>query len=127
MNFELGCTYEFKGEAGTLQLRFIEDHHPDYYDCEVRGGSMVDDGNAGKIGDIKKVWKKSRIVNTYTAKKVVDKITKTDLQEVDWYGRNIRINYKDPQLLQLYIDMALQTGDKRWFNQLCKAQKEVSA
>lgn len=126
MKLEMGYTYEFKGETGTIQLRFIDDgeNMAGYYKCELRGGTMV---NEEDIGTFKNIWKKSRIIQFYTVRKIQDTITKADLQEVDWYGRNIRINYKDPELLQLYIDMALQTGDKRWFNQLCKAQKEVSA
>lgn len=120
--FEIGETYMFKGEAGTIKLRFIEDGADNYYKCEIRGGSMV---TSEEIGTIKQVWKRSRVLNNYEHSRITEKTKTGDID--DPYGRNVRINYKNPELLDVYIDMALQTGDKRWFNQLVKAKKEVSA
>lgn len=119
--FEMGATYEFKSGKDSIIIKFMDDSHELYYRTEIVGGSMVAED---EVGTIKQLVKRSRVLNEWTSKRIY---TREEQFTLDNYGKNIRLNYKDPQLLDLYIDMALATKDFKWLKQLSKAKREVSA
>lgn len=128
MEFEIGGTYKFDenhGQRRTVTFKFLKNVDDMFYRCEVVDGSpQFADEETEEFGYTKLIHKRSVIFKFWSYKKIH---TKEETFTTDTYGKNVRINYKDPQLLDLFIEMALQTGDRQWFNKLVKAKREVSA
>lgn len=127
MDIYVGCTYHIKHSMGYIVLHILDVmESQDTLKCEVRGGSAVDNGSI-KLGDIHYITKSSLKSRRYNIKQVDEPLTKANLHDVDWYGKNVRINYKDKELLPIYIEMALMTKDFKWLKQLWKVQQGVNA
>lgn len=112
-----GVTYKFTSEENVLIVH-IKGQTSQYYDCEVLMGSTV---YTDWINDSRLIYKRARVFTHFKCERV-----KYDAG-VDPYGVSVRLNYKDPALIDLYIEMALISKDKKWFNFLAKKKLEVSA
>lgn len=111
-----GVTYKLTKHDNTVILYIVKDDG-DRYLCEVREGSNMLTDFIGERINVRK--------GSVLLKWDIERFSCDDFS--DPYGKGVRINYKDPQLLELYLDMALQTRDKKWFNQIMKRKQEVSA
>lgn len=125
MEFEVGGTYEFtgmhNGKKGTLILKFLKEEIDGYYRIEAVGGTFTVEKD---IGMVRTLNKNSGIVRTWKYKRIYTK-EEQFTTEYDPAGKGIKLNYRDPKLLDLYIDMALATNDKQWFNILVKAKERL--
>lgn len=137
MDFQIGETYEFKGELGEVVFKFLEEHDM-FYRCEVIGGTMP---HIGEVGSERNVYKQSRIFKEYKATKVgnldfkssgvVKRKRRTpDEIEVDNLIEHVQLTTKI-NALKNAIDDALTNGHRATFmaltNELNKLQKKVTA
>lgn len=118
MGFVIGGTYKFEGDNGReLVIKFLkeEDRH---WECDVISDNCND--YEGK----RSIYKSSMLLNVYTNKRIYEEV------EFDYYNeefKGVRFTYQNPKVLDLYIEMALQTGDREWFNTVAKYKKELMA
>lgn len=119
--FELGKTYKFIDnvtDEGYIILKFSRVNETYYYglivDTNIERFMHLVDTNYDKS-----LWRRGKILQ------------KWDVIEVDVpfdptiEFKNVKLKYDDPDVIDMYIDMALATGDKRWFNFLAKKKQEV--
>lgn len=115
---ELGKTYRFEQFGTFVELTFSDESEANYQ-CKV-----VDSNHFKFSSYIDKdiaVWKRSKILETWERKEII--IEFDPMIEF----KNVRLSYKDSAVIDLWIDMSLQTGDKAWFKLLTKKKREVSA
>jgi uncharacterized protein YpiB (UPF0302 family) len=133
MQFEMGQTYEFNGNEGKFQFKFITEFDNNYL-CEYIGGTS----NKHDIGEKIHIFKNSRLLKTYKATKIggldfskVNKKRRTKEEiAMDDFLENCLAKRKI-ELLQIEIDEALAAGDEVMFMRLTREvnrlRKKVSA
>lgn len=120
MDFEIGSTYRFSSLSNERELviEFLEEQDR-YWECDIISDTY--NQHVGKMN----IYRSSMLMRDYTYKKVIENNEEFDYQKAEYKG--VRLNYKDPAVIDLWVDMALQLGDKEWFNELGKYRKELSA
>lgn len=119
--FELGKTYKFidnVNDEGYIILKFSRVNETYYYglivDTDIERFMHLVDTNYDKS-----LWRRGKILQKWD---VIEIDTPFD-PTIEF--KNVKLKYDDPDVIDMYIDMALATGDKRWFNFLTKKKQEV--
>lgn len=109
MELEVGSSYKFKNKVEWFTLKVL-DIGKSSYGVEIENAV---DMSGWEIGTTFRMAKNSSLFRTY---QVLD----VTIKEPD------HIIYT-PELINLYIEMALQTNDREWFMELTELKKGVVA